>query len=74
MEATEIRQKILEIIDKKHKSSNGHCGVSPVALKFGIEAGYKSIAEQLNYLHENNMILVRNGINGYLLFKKKNPS
>ena len=74
MEATEIRQKILEIIDAKHKSSNGHCGVSPVDLKFGIEVGYKLIAKQLNYLHENDLILVRKGINSYLLFKKKNPS
>lgn len=71
MEAKELRERILKLVDEKHISSNGLCGLSPVSIKNQLGVGYRELAEQLNYLDKNKLIWVRKGINGYLLFKQK---
>lgn len=64
-------EKVLEVIDIQHNTSNGKCGISPVSVCRTLNVSYPEIKDTLNYLYENNLMLVRKGINGYLLFKKE---
>lgn len=60
---------ILNEVDKRHASSGGHCGISPVELCRILGKKYSEIKEHLNQLHSENRIKVRMGINSLLLFK-----
>jgi len=60
---------ILDEINKKHKSSGGKCGLTPIQLCNNIGLSYTEIKETLNDLHQNNKIKVRYGVNSFLLFK-----
>lgn len=62
-------EAILKEVDKKHVSSGGHCGISPIELTKNLEVDYAIIKEPLNELHAKGLIKVRNGINSLLLFK-----
>lgn len=61
---------MLEIINKHHENTDGHCGLSVVKLSAisGLEIG--EVKKKLNQLWEEKKIKVRDGINGKLIFKK----
>lgn len=65
----ELNLRILEIIGQANNSSGGKCGITPAKICLELDMEYKDVKESLNELFESEKIKVRDGINGYLLFK-----
>lgn len=63
-------QKVKEIIDKKHKSSNGSCGIliPDMAIEIGLSA--EVLNPILRELYETKYFVLKQGINGKMIFKK----
>lgn len=66
----ELRISVLAAIDDTHTKTGGKCGISPVEISIKLNVMYSEIKEVLNQLFQDKAIIVKKGINGYLLFKK----
>lgn len=64
-------QTVKEAIDNKHKSSNGSCGttIPDLAISTGIQ--YDELYPVLRTLYDQKYFVMRNGINGKMIFKRK---
>lgn len=65
-----MKERILSEVNKKHNSSGGKCGLTPIELCRILEVSYAEIKEYLNDMHFNKELRVRKGINSFLLFKE----
>lgn len=65
----ELKSKILKLIEENHVKSGGHCGISPVKLCQALKVDYPELKGSLNELYEEKLFKVRDGANGFLLFK-----
>lgn len=65
-----MKDEILKLVDLRHDSSEGKCGIPIVdlKLKLGIEIG--ELNGFLSELYREKKIIVRKGINYPLIFKK----
>jgi len=65
-----MKTEILKLVDLRHYSSEGKCGIPIVdlKLKLGIEIG--ELNGFLSELYKEKKIVVRKGINNLLVFKK----
>jgi len=63
-----MKNKVLDLLEKKHKSSGGHCGIKLV--DFGINI--KDLKIILNELFKEKKISVHDSPHGKLIKLKKN--
>lgn len=67
MDKTEI---VKEIIDRKHALSNGSCGLNITDLAFKTQLPYTELNPILKQLYDDKYFVLREGINGRMIFKK----
>lgn len=67
MDSTE---KVKGIIDKKHKDSNGSCGISIPDMALQSRLSNKELNPILKQLYAEKYFILREGVNGKLIFKK----
>ncbi len=65
-----LQEKILQILEEKHKKSGGHCGTYGVELRDKTGEEWSVIREELKPLFKNNKIKVCDGSKGKLFFLK----
>jgi len=65
-----VKSEILKLVDLRHYSSDGKCGVPIVDLKNKLGIEIDELNGFLNELHKEKKIIVRKGINSKLIFKK----
>lgn len=64
-----MKAKILEIVDRKHISSNGSCGTSFVELINELNVSAAKLEEMISEMYNDEEIQVREGINGFMVMK-----
>jgi len=67
MDHTEI---VKGIIDKKNKDSNGSCGISIPDMALQSQLSNEELNPILKQLYSEKYFILREGINGKLIFKK----
>lgn len=65
-----MKYEILKLVDLKHYSSDGKCGVPIIDLKNKLGIEIDELKVFLTELHKEKKIIVRKGINSLLVFKK----
>jgi len=65
-----MKQKIIDLLNKKHEESNGSCGINLVDLISILNINYSELKMTLSEMNKEKKIKVRKGINGFLIFKK----
>jgi len=65
-----VKDEIIKLVDLRHYSSEGKCGVPIVDLKNKLGIEIDELNGFLNELHKEKKIIVRKGINSLLVFKK----
>ena len=63
--------KIKELITQKHTTSSGRCGLYIVDLQNELKLTIEELRPLLRKLYEQKFFIVREGLNGKLLCKKK---
>jgi len=66
-----MKQKILEIANKKHKLSNGSCGTYFSEFIEALKIPYTEFEAIATEMYNNEEIEIREGINGFMLMKSK---
>lgn len=66
-----LQDKILQILEEKHKKSGGHCGTYGVELRDMTGEDWQAVRNELKVLYTENKIEVRDGSKGKLFFLKK---
>ncbi len=66
----DLKQSIKSLINEKHKLSNGSNGYYLVDLKNLLNCSLIELNNILNELYTEKFIVVRNEVNGKLIFKK----
>lgn len=64
-----MKNEILKLVDLRHDSSEGKCGIPIVDLKLKLGIEIDELNGFLSELHKEKKIFVRKGINGKLIFK-----
>ncbi len=64
-----LKHQILNKIDEYHVKSGGLCGISAVEICQVLKVEYVDVREIFNQLFQEKKFKVREGKNGYLLFK-----
>lgn len=65
-----MKDEILKLVDLRHNSSDGKCGIPIVDLKSKLGIDIDELNDILSQLYKEKKIVVRKGINGKLIFKK----
>lgn len=65
-------QKVKEAIDGKHKSSGGSCGMYVPDLSKETELTYAVLRPILKQLYDEKYFILREGLNGKMIFKNVN--
>ncbi|MFH6944632.1 hypothetical protein [Flavobacterium sp. FlaQc-50] len=63
-------EKVRSIVDKKHISSEGRCGLPIPDLQIESNISNEDLKVILRKLYDDKYIKVREGLNGKLIFKK----
>jgi len=63
-------EKVKKAIDKKHADSNGSCGTSIPDMAFQTCLSHDELNPILKQLYADKYFVLRNGINGKMIFKK----
>lgn len=63
-------EKVRKIINKRHKESEGKCGLPIPELQIESEISNEALKPILRQLYDDKYIKVREGLNGKLIFKK----
>lgn len=61
---------VKEIIDKTHKDSNGSCGIYIAFIQRQIQITMDELNPILRKLYNEKYFVLREGLNGKLIFKK----
>lgn len=61
---------VKQIIDKKHLNSNGSCGVLMPEMAIESNLSYEVLNPILRILYDENYFILKQGINGKMIFKK----
>lgn len=64
-----MKDEILKLVDLRHDSSDGKCGIPIVDLKSKLNIDIDELNGFLSELYKEKKIVVRNGINSKLIFK-----
>lgn len=62
-------EKVKSIIDKKHKESKGSCGIPIPNMAFEAGLLHEELNPILKKLYDDKYFILRNGINGKMIFK-----
>lgn len=62
-----MKSKILNILNKKHADTGGHCGIYFPCLRSMVGCSESTLRAELNALFKENLIEVREGIHGKLI-------
>lgn len=65
-----MKDEILKLVDLRHDSSDGKCGIPIVDLKLKLGIEIEELNSFLSELYKEKKIVVRKGINGSMIFKK----
>ena len=65
-----MKEKILEILQAKHKLSGGNCGIYVPNICLLLNVEYYQIKDIIHNLIEEQLIEIREGSHGQLLFIK----
>lgn len=63
-------EKVKNLIDKRHKESEGKCGLPIPELQTESKISNEDLKPILRKLYDEKYIKVREGLNGKLIFKK----
>ena len=63
-------QKVKQLIDQKHQSSNGSCGILIPELAISIGVDHQTLNLILRELYAEKYFILKKGINGRMIFKK----
>jgi hypothetical protein len=66
-----MKAKILELVNQKHKSSNGSCGTYFAEFSRKLDVSLIEFEELISEMYNNEEIQIREGINGFMVMKKK---
>jgi len=66
-----IVDQIKSEIDKKFKESRGNCGIYFADLCIKINIDFEHIRPFLEQLYKEKYFIIREGLNGKMIFKKK---
>ena len=67
----DFKSKIIEIVNKKHKETKGHCGTYIVDFLKLLKIEYSQLEPILSEMYNKEQIEIREGVNGYLITKKE---
>jgi hypothetical protein len=65
-----VKTEILKLVDLRHDLTDGKCGLPIVDLKNELGITSDELRVFLSELYKEKKIVVRNGINSKLIFKK----
>ncbi|WP_133509813.1 hypothetical protein [Flavobacterium chryseum] len=65
-----MKSKILEIVESKHKSSNGSCGTTFADVLIQLKVSDLEFQEVITEMYNNDEVEIREGINGFMVMKK----
>jgi hypothetical protein len=65
-----LKERVLNLLEEYHRKTGGKCGLSFVNICIELSVSNEIIKPILNYLYKQKVILIREGINGKLIFKK----
>ena len=60
----------MKIVEEKHINTNGMCGISIPKIMISLNKEAKVVKESLLKLWKEKKIIIREGVNGKLIFKK----
>jgi hypothetical protein len=66
----DFKLKIIEIVNKKHQETKGHCGTYMVDFIKLLKIKYSQLEPILSEMYNQEQIEIREGVNGYLVMKK----
>ena len=69
-----MKSKIHEILNAKHKLSNGSCGTYFSEFVEKLKIPYSEFEIIISEMYNNEEIQIREGINGFMLMKVNKPS
>lgn len=64
-----MKSKILQIVESKHKSSNGSCGTTFAVFLIQLQVSDSEFQEVITEMYNDNEIEIREGINGFMVMK-----
>lgn len=65
-----MKNKILEIVESKHQSSNGSCGTSFADVLIQLQVSDADLQKVISEMYNDDEVDIREGINGYMVMKK----
>jgi hypothetical protein len=66
-----VKAQILELVNQKHKSSNGSCGIYFTDFLKKLEISLNEFEELIAEMCNDDEIQIREGIHGFMVMKKK---
>lgn len=70
MKSSDVKAKILEIVNQKHKSSGGKCGTPFVFFCNELKISGPDFEDLITEMYNDELIDIRTGINGFMVMKK----
>lgn len=65
-----MKAKILQIVNKKHRESNGSCGTYFTKFLTELQIPLVEFEEIISEMYNNEEVQIREGINGFIVMKK----
>ena len=65
-----LKNKVVDILELKKASSAGHCGFTITQIHSQLNGDLKQLKQIMNELFKENIINIRHGIHGKLIFLK----
>jgi hypothetical protein len=65
-----VKAKILQIVNEKHKASNGSCGTYFTHFLRELQIPLIEFEEIISEMYNNEEVQIREAINGFMLMKK----
>jgi hypothetical protein len=65
-----MRTKLISFLEDKRKKTDGHCGTSLPQLLTELDCELQELKELLNDLYAKNLIEIKDGIHGKMIFYK----
>ena len=69
-----MEEQVLQQIEEAHNKSKGKCGITIPSIQNNLDLSYKTLRPILEKLYREKKIIIRDGINGKLIFKNVNPT
>jgi len=66
-----MRTKLISFLEDQRKKTGGHCGKSIPQLMIELDCELQELKELLNDLYAKNLIEIKDGIHGRMIFYKK---